>query len=173
MLRQPRLWLFMVLLSCCVSPAWSGNSAEYQFKAAFLYNFTTYTEWPAETGSTLNMCIYGQDSFGDDLDKLQGKTVGDRQLSVQRINELNRLADCQIIFIARSANDELPQLLNTVKGKPVLTVADTPGAASLGVILNMGTYGNRVTFEANLASARSNGLRLSSKLLKLATQVLR
>ena len=67
--------------------------------------------------------------------------------------------------------DNLPRVLDTLFAKLVLTVADSPGGMRQGVILNMGTKQSKVTFEANLAAARSNGLNLSSKLLNLASEV--
>jgi hypothetical protein len=122
-------------------------------------------------GNTLNVCVYGQDSFGDDLDKLQGRSVAGRTLTVRRATSLEALANCQVVFIARPAINNLPRVLDSLRGKPVLTVADSPGANRQGVMLNMGMAQNRIQFEANLAGARDNGLVLSSKLLRLATEV--
>jgi hypothetical protein len=155
----------------CLSPAWADNSDEYRLKLAFLYNFVSFTEWPATVGNTLNVCVYGQDSFGDDLDKLQGRSVAGHTLTVRRTISLEALANCQVVFIARPAINNLPRVLDSLRGKPVLTVADSPGANRQGVMLNMGMAQNRIQFEANLAGARDNGLVLSSKLLRLATEV--
>ncbi len=164
-----RPWLIATL--CWVLPAWSDAMPEYRIKAAFLYNFATFTEWPVEVGERLNLCIYGSDPFGVYLNELQGKQVGGSHLSIRRERNLDRLEDCQVVFIARSANDDLLPIVNRLRGKPVLTVADSPDAARQGVALNMDTRQNKVTFEANLGAARGNGLTLSSKLLRLATKV--
>jgi len=172
LVRRARAWLLTMLIACCAMPVWSDSVPEYQLKAGFLYNFSTFTEWPAEVGETLNLCVYGQDPFGNYLDELQGKTVGDRALAARRVSNLDRLEGCQIVFIARSASDKLPQVLNKLEGRPVLTVADSPGAIRQGVALNMVIQQNRVTFEANLAAVRGNGLNLSSRLLRLATEVI-
>lgn len=162
----------MVLL-CWVSSAWSDTLPEYSLKAGVLYSFTTYTEWPATVDETLNLCIYGQDPFGGYLDTLQGKKVNDRFLDVQRLEEQDSLENCQIVFITRSASDNLAYIVNKLKGRPVLTVADTPGAARRGVMLNMDTKQNRIVFEANLVAVRANGLILSSRLLRMARDVIR
>ena len=145
--------------------------AEYRLKAAFLFNFVSFTEWPAGVGNTLNLCIFGPDPFGDDLDKLQGKSVGGRILAVRRTNSVSSLAECQVVFITRQVSGSLPRVLDYLDGRPVLTVSDTPGAARQGVALNMDTDQSKVTFEANLGAARSNGLGLSSKLLRLVREV--
>lgn len=144
--------------------------AEYHLKAAFLYNFISFTEWPAGTGSTLNLCIYGPDPFGEDLDKLQSRSVAGRTLAVRRTNSASGLGTCQIVFITRPMMENLSSVLGSLSS-PVLTVADSPGAARQGVAINMGTEQNKINFEANLGAARSSGVNLSSKLLRLAREV--
>lgn len=110
-------------------------------------------------------------SFGDELDGLNGKTVGGRILSVQRRAPGQPLSGCQVVFFAAPTVAVLPKLLEQIRGQPVLTVADSPGAAQQGVTLNLGVASNRVTFEANVRAARAAGLTLSSRLLRLATEV--
>lgn len=144
---------------------------EYRLKAAFLYNFALFTEWPAEVGTALNVCIVGKDPFGKEADGLQGKAVGDRRITVQRKGGGESLNGCQVVFIAASAMDDLPRVLEKLRGNPVLTVADSPGAARQGVALNMTVEQNKIAFEANLKAARAARLVLSSKLLRLATEV--
>jgi len=162
--------LLMALL-ILPGPVRADTLAEYRLKAAFLLNFVIFTEWPAGVGNTLNLCIFGPDPFGDNLDKLQGKNVAGRILVVRRTNSVSSLADCQVVFITRPVSGSLPRVLDYLDGKPVLTVADTPGAARQGVALGMETEQSKVTFEANLGAARGNGLGLSSKLLRLAREV--
>ena len=153
------------------SQARADELPEYRLKAAFLYNFALFTEWPAEVGDTLTLCIVGRDPFGRDIDELQGKPVGDRSVTLQRKGLGDSLKSCQIIFIAASAMGNLPRLLDELRERPVLTVADSPGAARQGVALNMAVAQNKVTFEANLQAARAARIGLSSKLLRLATEV--
>jgi len=150
----------------------SQSKPEYRLKAAFLYNFALYTDWPAETGQSLNLCIYGNDPFGEEIDALQGKAVGARVLAIHRTPAGESLGGCEIVFIAPSAISSLPSVLERLQGSAALTVADSPGAAQRGVALNMSVAANRVAFEANLKAARGARLNLSSKLLHLATQVI-
>jgi hypothetical protein len=153
-------------------PASAEEPSEYQLKAAFLYNFALFTEWPAGTDKSLTLCVYGNDAFGEELDALQGKPVGDRILAVRRTPLGGAVASCQIVFITSSAIDNLPRVLDGLRGRATLTVADSPGAALSGVAINMTVARNKVAFEANLAAARAAGINLSSKLLRLATQVI-
>jgi YfiR/HmsC-like len=145
---------------------------EYRLKAAFLYNFALFTEWPAEVGGTLHLCVFGPDPFGAELDGLQGKAVGERSLAIQRKVGIDGLKGCQIVFIAAAAGSQLPRVLEALDGHPVLTVADSAGSARQGVALNMSLAQNRISFEANLRAARAAKINLSSKLLRLATEVI-
>ncbi len=162
-------WFFSLLV--CTQAVQADSLSEYRLKTAFLYNFALFTEWPAEVGNTLNVCVYGQDPFGDDLDKLQNKKINERSIAIQRTNRVDGLQYCQLVFVARSAIGDLPRVLDTLSGQAVLTVADSSGAASQGVALNMDVVQNKVVFEANLGAARKARLKLSSKLLYLAREV--
>lgn len=145
---------------------------EYQLKAAFVYNFASFTEWPSTVGSALNLCIYGHDPFGPEIDGLNGKSIGARTLLVTRKHQPEALKTCHIVFIAAPDIHQLPVLLSGIQGLPILVLADSPGAAQQGVTLNMKMAQGRVTFEANLGAARTSGLTLSSRMLRLATEVI-
>ena len=151
--------------------AQAQETSEYRLKAAFVYNFIAFTEWPAEVGSTLNLCIHGRDPFGTDIDGLNGKAVNGRTIVLQRGAGIEALQACQVVFVAASAQEQLPRVLEALRGQPVLTIADSPGAMRRGVALNMALNSGKVTFEANLPAARAVSLTLSSKLLRLATEV--
>jgi hypothetical protein len=168
--RRAAVVLFLLL--ACAQTACPQPLTEYRLKAAFLYNFALFTDWPADTDTPLNLCIYGTDPFGKEIDALQDKPVGARVLAVRRTPARGSLKGCQIVFVAPSAITDLPHVLGELHGRPALTVADSPDAAQRGVALNMSVAQNKVSFEANLTAARDAGLNLSSKLLRLATQVI-
>lgn len=150
----------------------ADESPEYKLKAAFLYNFAAFTDWPSDAGAAINLCVVGNDPFGKELDPLRGKALGSRTLAVHNRPATDSLHGCQMVFIAPSAIGQLPRLLDNVRGRPVLTVADSADAARQGVALNMTVHNGRIAFEANLTAARGAGLDLSSKLLRLATEVI-
>jgi hypothetical protein len=164
-------WCLGLALIVFAPAALSDDLPEYRLKAAFLYNFALFTEWPSDIGSTLNLCVYGRDPFGEEIDALQGKPVGDRRMVVRRVTSGEGLAVCQIVFIADPSAEAISRLLSSLRGAAVLTVADVPGAARQGIALNMNVVKNKITFEANLAAARAANVKLSSKLLSLATEV--
>lgn len=150
----------------------SDELTEYRLKTAFIYNFIIFTEWPAATDKVLNLCVYGSDPFGDELESLQGKLAATRIITVHRKPAGESLKKCQVVFLASSTIKTLPKVLESLQGQTVLTVADSPGAIQGGVVLNMALVGGKISFEANLRAARLSGVELSSKLLRLATNVL-
>lgn len=165
-----------ILLLCALAVAGAGRAAEpseYQLKAAVLYNFALFTDWPAEVGSTLKLCIHGRDPFGPELDDLQGKAVHQRHITVERKAATDTLRSCQMVFISRSSADLLPAALQRLQGAPALTVAESAGATGQGVMLNLAVSASKITFSANVKAAQQARLTLSSKLLKLATEVVR
>ncbi|EHQ52807.1 hypothetical protein ECTPHS_08953 [Ectothiorhodospira sp. PHS-1] len=172
--QQMRMLTRLLCLSfflCLPTQGTTGPYSEYQLKAAFLYNFALFTEWPDQVGDTLYLCVHGRDPFGEDLAKLDHRSVGTRTILTRHTLTLTELQSCQMVFISSAAIGQLPQILGTLEGAPVLTVADTPGAMRQGVALNMVRQHNRIAFEANLMAARAHGLNLSSRLLRLATEV--
>lgn len=175
-LKAWRLRLSVVCALALLTPtAWAQEalltSNEKELKVAFLYNFVLFTEWPPEVGNPLNLCILGADSFGKEIDALQGKQVGGRSLAVLRRGAGDSLKSCHLVFIGSQAMGSLSRVLDDLRDRAVLTVADSSGAASLGVALNMQESRNKISFEANLQAVRTARLKLSSKLLRLATEV--
>jgi hypothetical protein len=167
-LRWLLAWLGLLSFG---SGARADELPEYELKAAFLYNFALYTEWPPEVGGTLNLCIHGQDPFAGDIEELNGKSAGVRSIVVHRKVAIESLGRCQLVFIAASAMPGLQRVLDALQGQPVLTLADSPGAGRQGVIINMTVTNSKITFKANLRAARAARINLSSKLLRLATEV--
>ena len=149
-----------------------GAADEYRLKAAFLLNFATFTTWPEGVGDTLEVCVYGGDPFGAHLDQIAtARKAGTRALRVARVNSVDALDDCQMVFVARGMIGNLARVLDRIEGRAALTVADSPGALDAGVMLNMDSASGRISFAANLAAARRQGLGLSARLLNLATEV--
>ncbi|WP_049785384.1 YfiR family protein [Nitrosomonas sp. Is79A3] len=144
---------------------------EYQVKAAFIYNFIAFTHWPDSTSQTINLCVYGEDYFGNEIDKLESRSVNKRHIKVIRIDNVEKLKECQAIFFSKSVSNNLSSILVNLQNEPILTLADTPNATSKGITINMSLINEKIVFEINLAIARESGLDISSKLLQLAVKV--
>ncbi|MCB1984962.1 MAG: YfiR family protein [Burkholderiales bacterium] len=153
------------------SPDAGRHIDEYGIKAAFIFNFIAFTQWPDSNDQILNLCIYGEDYFGAEIDRLQERTVNHYAIEVTRLTDIDTIQECQILFVSKSEIGNLSVILSKTDKKPVLTIADSQGAARHGVIINMNLVENKIKFEINLESARSGGLHISSKLLQLATQI--
>ncbi len=151
--------------------AFGQATPEYRVKAGFLYNFIAFTEWPQKVGSPLPLCVYGENPFGNELDALESKTVNGRNLTIRNPGSLDQLKSCRVLFVAGSAIGNLPRILEAVRGEPVLIVADSKDALDAGASINMVLRQGKVAFEVNLPVTRRADLSLSSKLLRLASEV--
>lgn len=162
----------LTLVLLVAAPA-GAQELEYPLKAAFLYNFVKFVEWPADAfageRSPLTICVYGTDPFGDTLDNVvRGETVGERGLIVQRPESLDDLRDCRVLFVSRSERPRFPEVLSRIQGEPVLTVGDTDGFLKAGGVINFVLEENKVRFLINPEAAGRSRLKISSKLLRLA-----
>jgi hypothetical protein len=177
--RPGRVVAGIVLLAALL-PAWLPTFArggppsakEYAVKAAFLFNFAKFVEWPADAfadpASPLVLCVLGEDPFGDALTALKGKTVNGRPLSIRYATTLDGLGRCHLLFICSSEKPFLPGILGATKGSNILTVGDVEDFARDGGIINLVNEENRVGIEVNLEAAQRTRLKVSSKLLGLA-----
>jgi hypothetical protein len=151
----------------------SANTKEYEVKAAFLFNFAQYVDWPGSAFSSdsapIVIGIVGKDSFGSIIDQtVKGKIVKGRSFVVKRLSWGQAVKDCHILFVSASEKDKLGQMNDLLKGEPVLTVGETSGFAKRDGIVNFIIEGNKVRFEINPEAAKRAKLSISSRLLSLA-----
>lgn len=142
---------------------------EYEVKAAYLYNFVRFVEWPAAAREEpFVVAVLGDDPFGPALDEAFS---GDHSATIRRIHDPDEASKAQILFIGASEAASLPSIVRALSGHSVLTVGDAPEMARKGTIIAFRMEGNRVRFDINLRRAESARLKLSSQLLKVATIV--
>jgi len=152
------------------------DDLEYQVKAAFLFNFAKFVEWPADAfkgpEDPIRICVAGEDPFGASLDDaVHGETVSGRRLTVQRTRSLSKLRECHLVFVPRSEGRRQSDILSSLQGSGVLTIGEDDGFLTGGGIIRFVLDHHRVRFEINLGAAQDNRLKLSSKLLSLARTV--
>lgn len=150
---------------------------EYQMKAAFLFHFAQFVEWPAtafkDASSPMNYCTVGVDPFRGALEEsLRGKMVGAHPLSVQHLKSSEPLQDCQILFIAAAETKRTASVLANLNASPVLTVGESEGFALGGGMIAFCREGNKIRFDINLAAANAARLKISARLLALAKNVI-
>lgn len=173
-----RRWVFLLLallpglgLGATTAPS------EYQVKAVYLFNFLQFVEWPASahasSTSPIIIGIIGDDRFGGALDEvISGEKIGGRALEVRRFKNAEDVKVCHLAFFSGTEGDSMSHPLRSFQGSPVLTVGETPGFAARGGAINFVMAAEKkVRFEANREAAARQGLKISSKLLNLATVV--
>jgi hypothetical protein len=175
----------ILILAVSVSLGWTvetnaqgsdSDSSEYLIKAGFIYNFAKFVEWPsaafAQTDSPIVIGVLGTDPFGSIIDRIvEDKKIGARGFVVKRLRwgkDLKDLKDCKILFVSASEKAHIDEILQMVKGLPILTVGETPGFAERGGIIRFTLEDNRVRFEVNVEAAHQSELNISSRLLTLA-----
>jgi hypothetical protein len=155
----------------------SSNTSEYDVKAAFLFHFAQFVEWPAGTfkdaSSPLTYCTIGGDPFAGALDQsLSEKTIGARPLRVQHIKLPRETPSCQVLFVGAGENKLLAETMATVGGRPVLTVGETEHFVADGGVIGFVVEANKIRFEVNLEAAEKANLKISARLLALAKTVI-
>jgi hypothetical protein len=174
----PRPAVILALVSLILLPiahaAEEEIPLEYRVKAAFIYHFTQFVEWPdnsrLENGSVTRIGILGDELMADAImNAIEGKKVRGRRLDLVRFSSVESLEACHILFIDSSSSvEELDIILDKLRGYPVMTVGDSPGFAGRGGIVNFYKAGSKIRFEINPRAARRAGLTVSSKMLNLA-----
>ena len=163
-----------------VPAAWAQQQPqqpEYLIKARYIVALADYVNWPGspEVGQgsrPMVLGLLGTTPFDNQRNDLfQARQVKGKQLVIRNLASYRDCDGCDIVFIGESESPHLQDLLKLLKGKPVLTIADTQDFARRGVMINLFQEAARVRFEINLASVRSSGLEVGSRVLKLAKLV--
>jgi len=153
-----------------------SSAIESRVKAAFLYKFANYVEWPdglfPQPSSPITIGVSGADSLKDELaGMVVGRLVNDRPIIVKNVRTGDSLSGINILFIARDESSLLPQLVQSAQSRSILTVTESERALAQGSVINFVMSDGHVHFEISLQSADKSKLKLSSRLLAVAQQV--
>lgn len=167
--------LAALLSLAAVTPArgQANPSVEYQVKAAFLLNFVKFVEWPSDAFQSekapIILCVFRHDPFGSTLDEIiRGKTINNREVSVRRINELQDLKACQMVFVSSGEDKRLSEILNSLRGTSALVVGEGEDFAKRGGGIQFFLEDNKLRFAVNVDALQKARLSVSSRLLALA-----
>jgi hypothetical protein len=174
----------LALLALAGAPAGPARAAaaaaplaEERVKAAFLYNFAKFVDWTGkdESGSAnLLMGVAGDNVTARTLEQaVQGKLLGRRPIVVRAIDDPRELAACNLVFLGWMDAPRVKQVLEALRGGPVLTVGQAPGFVQMGGMIGLFQEDNKIRFDVNLGAAERAGLKISARLLALARTVLR
>lgn len=176
--RESALLCLPLLLSLSfrICMAQDSRPTESQVKAAYLYNFGKFVEWPSARGAVsgaFEICVLGRDPFGAVLDStVDGESVAGRKIVVQRIHRVQDAVGCNILFISSSEESRLTTILGEAGRMRLLTVSDIPHFAERGGVIGLVNQEGRIRFEVNRSTAEENHLALSSELLRVAIRVI-
>jgi len=163
----------MGLLAATSLRAQPPEPSEYQLKAAFLFNFAKFVEWPPksfpEPTAPFIIAVLGDNPFEGELDRMvHGKAINGHPFEVKQLKGLSEIKACHILFISKSERRRLSEIMTALGAANVLTVSEMDRFLPAGGMVNFVMEGNKVHFEINDEAARSAGLRISAKLLNLA-----
>ena len=171
-----RVALAIAMLLAAITARAQIAAGEYQIKAAFLHHFAKFIDWPPDAlpaGAPVVIGLIGNDPFGRAIDDVinNDSVVDGHRLVVRRLRWNDAAANCQIVFISSSEIDHLDNILDSLRGRSVLTVGDVDRFAQRGGMIELRTVANRVRFDINSGVADTAHLKISSKLLQLAQTV--
>jgi hypothetical protein len=149
--------------------------SEYQLKAAFLYNFAKFIDWPPETfpddKSPFIIGILGDNPFGTDLERtVADKKINDRPIAIRPFRTAAEATNCQILFISSSEKKRFSEIIQSLHGSAVLTVGEAGQFIESGGMVNFVQEASKIRFQINDDAAKAARLKISSKLLSLAVQ---
>lgn len=165
------LMAVLMLLPLCTT---AQPVPEYDIKAAFVYNFALFTDWPADTsfeGGILNICINPSSAMRQPLGGLGVRTVKGKKIAVLHLSALDKLRTCHVLLVDGSDRERWLQIKKGLGGASVLTISEDEDIGHDGSVITLTTEGKRMVFDIDLRAARDARLVLSSKLLRLARTV--
>lgn len=183
-------------LTSFVQPVMGNNdaSSEYQIKAAFVFNFLKFVEWPKskmkDENEPIIIGIIGKNVFQDAFENLKNKTIEGRKVIVKRYKGISELDDnpqeqpekhpqiedirkSHLLFICPSEKNYMKNIIESVENHGILTVADTEGFLEAGGIINLMMEKKKVRFEINMVAAKESEIQIRSQLLRLAKKVIK
>jgi hypothetical protein len=164
--------LFVALIGLpFTSTGFAQPLPEYAMKAAFVYNFTLFTQWPTLPNNTLRICTLESDTLQHELEKFSTHQPHGATLVISRITNLEAIKDCQAVYLSEEDKQRTPVILSLLEKTPVLTITDVPELMGKGVMIGIKTENKHLVFVVNTQAAKRSSLYLSSKLLSLAKTV--
>lgn len=165
------LWGAVLLLLSCTTLA---DDRAARVKAAFVYNFAKFVEWPANTfaddAAPIRLCALSSEQDGNRLDLINGRSAQGRDILLQTVDSLAQSVDCQILYLI-SPHEDYSGLLAPLLNKPVLTISEDEGFVDHQGMVSLYIDDNHVRFRVNLKAAQTTGLKVSARILQLAQEV--
>jgi hypothetical protein len=170
------LWVAPLLFIFLQAQAVPNPAVEYQVKASLVFNFMHFIEWPVDAfqnAAQINVCLVGRDVYGTALRVLEREVVQGKSLTVKTYGSWypTLAGSCQVVIFSGQERDAMQQALSELADKSTLTIGESPGFLEDGGIIKFAIINDTVQFEVNLEKAKRARLNISSKLLRLANNV--
>ncbi|HWV14858.1 MAG TPA: YfiR family protein [Cellvibrio sp.] len=172
-----RTLLLLLIYGLALSAgAKEAGLSEKQIKAAYLYKFSSYIEWPQtafpEQDTPMTIGVLGADDLADELsDFVSHQTINGRAINVKTLKPGEVLAGLHILFVGQRQSEQLKTLLNSIQKQPILIVTESPAALDFGSVINFVLVDEHIRFEISLERADQNGLKISARLLSVAQKI--
>ncbi|THB78291.1 MAG: YfiR family protein [Desulfobacteraceae bacterium] len=166
----------MTVLFWAPGKGYTQQAREYQVKAAFIYNFIKFIQWPdtafKNDTDPFHICIIGNDIPSSQFQSIKGKKFGERTIEVYHVKHGEIHDNPNILFVGKDISIEnYRRHMSVLENKPVLIIGETPDFIQWGGVINFIFRNERLGFEISPKAARNRGLTLSSRLLKLSVIV--
>ena len=163
-----------MLLFSGFNPAQNSEEINAHIKATFIYNFTRYIEWPAESKKgNFVIGIFGTTPLFAELNKMKQKTTrGNQPFEIKTYSSVSVIGNCHIIFISKEKSGEIPEVVKMLKDKNTLIISEKDGLIEKGADINFVIFNNKQGFEINRTNISDHGLSMASSLTSFATKVI-
>lgn len=170
--HRRRQWLAAMVLLLGLSLPAMAQFEERALKAAYLYNFIQFTQWPVPPEDPFRLCVLGRTPLDGELALLSGKPVlGERRISVRHVGMGDALEACHALYVDESQRGLVEEVLRRLDKAPVLTITDGDGLADRGLMIEIRKRELKLGFDVNLKVARRAQLNFSARMLKMASYV--
>jgi hypothetical protein len=170
--RQIMATAFAALSLWVFAPSVSAQVDERALKAAYLFNFIQFAQWPVPPDEPFQLCVLGRTALDEHLARLEGKPVlTGLRVSVRHVELREELGNCHALYLDDSQRGNVDAVLYRLASAPVLTITDGDGLADRGVMIEIHKRESRLGFEVNLKVARQSHIQFSARMLKLASYV--
>lgn len=163
-----RLVAFLIMLTFSLAIG-AQTVAEHEMKAAYLFNFARFTEWPANERANFNICILGDEDLGRAMRKYEERRISDQRVVIARLNSTTPIRQCNLLFVGAGELPNLPKINAQLGEMPVLTVTDRPAPVPVGIVLSLES--ERLVFDVNIEHTQKAKLKHHSSVLRLARNI--
>ena len=163
--------IFLLTFACLPIVLQARGASVEDIETAYIYNFAKFIQWPDERNNRLRICVLGENSFEKKLAKLNSKALKDRKIEVKKVADIGQVHACEMLILPPLPEEMLHKITKVAQKEHILTISNQDSYAKKGVMINFYIEKKKVRFAINHRSIKKAGIRVSSKLLRVAKVV--